>query len=194
MTHAMQHCDRPWWKRPLFWLIVIAVVALLVFAVIEQTSKGAVTPYSKLFDQIVAGNVASVSFSGTEIIGQFKHPVENSPSTGTAQGNSFRSRLPDFGDPTLIPELRRQHVVIDVVSPSAWTWLLGRVPWPMLMFLGALLIAGVIRLARGGKAPSGSAAPALPAHGIIGLVSGLFAKQQPGEGSPARESDKPKNL
>lgn len=192
MTHAMQHCDRPWWKRPPFWFIVIAVIALLVFAVIEQTSKGAVTPYSQLFDQIVAGNVASVSFSGTEIIGQFKHPVGNSPSTRTAQGNAFRSRLPDFGDPTLIPELRRQHVVIDVVSPSAWTWLLGRVPWPMLIFLGALLIAGVIRLARGGKAAPGSAAPALPAHGIIGLVSGLFAKQQPGESSPAHDSDERK--
>jgi ATP-dependent Zn protease len=192
MTHAMQHCDRPWWKRPPFWFIAIAVVALLVFAVMEQTGKGAVTPYSQLFDQIEAGNVASVSFNGTEVSGQFKHPVDTSPATGAVKVNAFRSRLPDFGDPTLIPALRKQHVVIDVASPSAWTWLLGRLPWPMLIFLGALLVAGLVRLARGGKASAGSAAPGLPGHGIIGLVSGLIAKQQPDEGSPARDRDEPK--
>ena len=60
MPNTMKHCERPWWKRPSFWFIVIAVVALLVFVVIEQTRKGAVTPYSKLFGQIEAGNVASV--------------------------------------------------------------------------------------------------------------------------------------
>jgi len=193
MPHAMEQCHRPWWKRPPFWFIVLAVVVLLVVAVFEQTSKGAVTPYSKLFDQIEAGNVASVTFCGTEIVGQFKHPLDNSPSTGTAQGNAFRSRLPDFGDPTLIPELRRQHVVIDVTTPSAWTWLAGRVPWPMLIFLGALLVAGLVRLARGGKAPSGSATPTLPAHGIMGLVSRLFAKPEQSASPPRNDGDGPKS-
>ena len=193
MPHAMEHCHRPWWKRPPFWFIVIAVVILLAVTVIEQTGTLAVTPYSTLFAQIEAGNVASVTFNGTEITGQFKHPLDTSPAAGTAQGNAFRSRLPDFGDPTLIPALRKQNVVIDVASPSAWTWLLGRVPWPMLIFLGALLVAGLVRFARGGKAPAGSAAPALPGHGIIGLVFGLFAKQKPGEDSPRRDSDEPRN-
>jgi len=193
MQRTMEHCQRPWWKRPPFWFIVIAVVVLLAAAAIEQTGKRAVTPYSTFLDQVEAGNVASVTFHGTEIVGQFKHPLENSHSTGTERSNSFRSRLPDFGDPTLIPELRRQHVLIDVTAPSAWTWLLARVPWPMLIFLGALLIAGLVRLARGGKALPGSAAPALPAHGIIGLVSELFAKQPTGAATPARDDDEPKS-
>ena len=193
MTHAMEHCHRPWWKRPPFWFIVISVIVLLAVAVIEQTGMGAVLPYSTFFDQIEAGNVASVTFRGTEITGQFKHPLSNSPAAGTAQGNSFRSRLPDFGDPTLIPDLRRQHVVIDVATPSAWTWLLGRVPWPMLIFLGALLVAGLVRLARGGKAPSGSATPTLPAHGIMGLVSRLFAKPEQSASPPRNDGDEPKS-
>ena len=191
MTHAMEHCHRPWWKRPPFWFIVIAAVLLIVVAVIEQTSKRALTPYSTFFDQIEAGNVASVTFHGTEIIGQFKHPLDSSFPKGTAQGNSFRSRVPDFGDSTLIPELRKRHVAIDVTSPSAWTWLLGRVPWPMLIIVIAMLVAGFIRLVRGRKAQSGSAMPTLPTHGMIGLVSGLFAKQHPGESPPARYSDEP---
>jgi len=192
MTHAMEHCHRPWWKRPPFWFIVIAAVLLIVVAVIEQTSKRVLMPYSTFFDQIEAGNVASVTLHGTEIIGQFKHRLDNSPPTGTAQGNSFRSRVPDFGDPTLIPELRKQHVVVDVTSPSAWTWLLGRMPWPMLIIVIAMLVAGFVRLVRRGKAQSGSATPTLPTHGMIGLVSGLFAKQQQPASPPTRDSDEPK--
>lgn len=194
MTQAMEHCHRPWWKRPPFWFIVSAAVLLLSVAVIEQTDKRAPTPYGTFLDQVEAGNIASVTFQGTEIVGRFKHPSDNSPSGGTAQSDSFRSRVPDFGDPTLIPALRKQHVAIDVASPSAWTWLLGRVPWPMLIFVGAMLVVGFVRLVRGGKTPSGSAAPALPAHGMMGLlVSGLFAKQRPGESPPTRDSDEPKS-
>lgn len=185
MPHEMKHCNRPWWKRPPAWFIAIAAVLLLSWVVVEQTDKPAATPYSAFLDQVVAGNVASVTFQGTEIHGRFKHPLD-----GT-QRDTFSVRVPDVGDPTLIPALHKQHVTIDVASPSAWTWLLGRVPWPMLILVGAILIAGVVRLARGGKAPSGTPASTLPAHGIIGLVSGLFAKQRPDESPTTRDNDEP---
>jgi cell division protease FtsH len=189
----MEHCDRPWWKRPPLWFIAIVAVLLLVVAVMEQTGKRAATPYSAFLDQVEAGNIASVTIQGTEITGRFKHPLDGSPSGGgTAQSDSFRTRVPDFGDPALIPELRTQHVAIDVKSPSAWTWLLGRVPWPMVIFVGAILVAGLVRLARGGKAQSGSAPPTLPAHGMIGLVSGLFAKRRPDASTTTRDSDEAK--
>jgi len=184
----MEHCDRPWWKRPPVWFIVIVAV-LLAVVVMEQIGKRAATPYGVFLDQVEAGNIASVTFQGTEIAGRFKHPLDNSPSGGTAQSDSFHTRVPDFGDPALIPELRRQHVAIDVISPSAWTWLLGRVPWPMLIFVGAILVAGLVRVIRGRKAQLGSAAPTLPAHGMIGLVSGLFAKRREDGSPPTRDSD-----
>lgn len=193
MTHAMQHCDRPCWKRPPVWFIAIAAAVLIGVALFEQTDKRAATPYSTFLDQVEAGNVASVAFQGTEIIGRFKHPLDNSPSSGTVQNDSFRSRVPDFGDPTLIPALRKQHVVINIASPSAWIWLLGRVPWPMLIFVGAMLVIGFVRLVRGGKTQSESAAPTLPTHGMIGLVSRLFTKQRPGESPPTRDGDEPKS-
>jgi hypothetical protein len=124
-----EHSHRPWWKRRGLWAIVLAaVLALIVVAVIEQTSQLAATPYGDFLDQLEAGNVASVSFRGTEIDGQFKKPLNATASNSTAQTNMFRTRVPDFGDPTLIPELRRQHVAIDVVSSTSWLRLLGRRP------------------------------------------------------------------
>ena len=187
MTHAMKHCDRPWWKRPPVWFIAIAAVALLSVAVVEQTDKPAAMPYSTFLDQVEAGNVASVSFQGTEIHGRFKHPPDN------AQNDTFSTRAPDFGDPALIAELRKQHVAIEVSAPSPWTSVLARIPWPMLVFLGVVLVAALVRLVRGGKAPSGSAAAALPTHGMMGLLSGLFAKQRPGENPPTHDGDEPKS-
>lgn len=184
--HAMKHCDRPWWKRPPVWFIAIVVLALIGVAVVKQTDKPAATPYSTFLDQVEAGKIANVTFEGMEIHGSFKQ------SSGGAQRDSFRTRVPDFGDPTLIPVLRMEHVAIDVAAPSAWRWLLGRLPWPMLLFVGVILVIGFIRLLRGGKAQSGSAAHTLPAHGILGLVSGLFAKKSHDETPAARDSDEPK--
>lgn len=28
MTHAMEHCERPWWERPPVWLIGIALAGM----------------------------------------------------------------------------------------------------------------------------------------------------------------------
>ena len=196
MTHAMEHCHRPWWKRPPVWFIAIAAAALLSWAVVEQTGQPAAMPYSTFLDQVEAGNVASVTFQGAEISGRFKQPSEGSPSSAATPGASLRSRVPDFGDPALMPTLHKQHVAIDVALPSAWNWLLGRLPWPMLIIVGAALVIGFVRLMRGGQAQAGSAVSALPAHGLPGLVSRLFATRHPGgnpENPPPRDGDEPKS-
>lgn len=196
MAHAMEHCHRPWWKRPPVWFIAIAAVLLLigVWTEIEPTGQSTATPYSAFLDQLEAGNVASVTFHGTQIDGRYKHPLDiASPSGAKARRDTFRSQVPDVGDSTLIPELRKQHVVIDVSSPSQWTSLLAHLPWPMLLFLGVAILAGFVRLMRGGKAPSGSVASTLPAHGMIGLVSRLFAKRDQNVSPPTNDSDEPKN-
>jgi len=194
MPHAMEHCHRPWWKRPPFWFLVIAaVIALLIVYIPETDGNPTPTPYSTFLDQVEAGNVASVTFQGTEIHGRYKHPLDSAPSGGTVPRDTFSSRVPDFGDPTLIPALRKQHVAIDVSPPSQWAALLARIPWPMLLFLGAVMIAALVRLLRGGKVQSGPAVPTLPAHGMIGLVSGLFAKRNQAESPPKHDGDEPKS-
>jgi hypothetical protein len=178
--------------RPPVWFIAIVMVALLGTAVAKHIDKTPSLSYSALLDQIDAGNIASITFHGTEIRGRFRHPVANLPSGGKAQGDLFRSQVPDFGDPTLIPTLHEKQVAIAVESQSSWIWLLGRVPWPMLIFIGAILIAGLVRLVRGGKAQPGTATPTMPAHGMIGILSGLFAKPGPGEKPPTRGGSEPK--
>jgi hypothetical protein len=62
----------------------------------------------------------------------------------------------------------------------------------MLVFLGVVLVAAVVRLMRGGKATPGPAA-SMPAHGMMGLVSGLFAKRDQAANPPTRDSDEPKS-
>jgi len=140
----MKHCDRPWWKRPPVWFIAIAAAVVLagIGIEIQRTDHATATPYGVFFDQVEAGTIASVTIQGREIHGRFKQSV-NSP-----QREPFSTRVPDFGDPALIPELRKQHVAIEVSAPSPWTSVLAHVPWPMLGFLGVVLVAGLFRLAR----------------------------------------------
>ena len=193
MTHAIGHCERPWWKRPPVWFIAIAAVLVLIFFAVEMGGREPAIPYGTFLDQLDAGNIASVAFQGTDIHGRFKHPVGDASGGGSAQREVFHSRVPDFGDPALIPELRRQRVAIDVTSPSPWAWLLGRIPWPMLVILAVVLVAVVVRMLRGGQVGPASAGPAIPAHGMIGLLAGLFANPRPAAHAPVRGSEEPRS-
>lgn len=185
MTEAHQvHCTKAWYMRPPVWLIGAVLAALVIFAVYESVGGPAATPYGAFLDQLDAGNVASVTFDGTQIKGHFKQPVAIAATTGAAPAETFRSRLPDFGDTSLIAELRKQHVAIDVTSSSSWTRLLAGIPLPMLLFLVFIVVAGIIRYMRGGKVQSGTAMPMHPMQGMIGLISGLFGKQSQPAGTP----------
>jgi ATP-dependent Zn protease len=179
------HCTRPWYMRPPVWLLGLIVVALVVFGIVESLGRPALTPYSSFLDQLDAGNVASVTFQGTQIDGRFKYPVVTAAANGSARENAFRSRVPDFGDPSLLPELRKQHVAIDVVTSSNWTSWLSRLPWPMVVFLAFILIAGFARLVRGGSAPAGGA---MPMQHMAGMLSGLFGRPSPATGSDTRDA------
>jgi hypothetical protein len=180
MTNPTQHCQRPWWKRPPVWLLAVVLLGALAYVVAKETGRPGPMPYGAFLDQVDAGNVASTTFNGSEIDGRFKHPLSNGLPTGTGQRDSFRTRAPDFGDPALIPGLRKAHVAIDVRSPSQWASLLARLPWPMLAFVALILVVALVRIVRGPKAGSGPDLPMHPGGGIIGLVSNLFGKKREG--------------
>jgi ATP-dependent Zn protease len=164
--------------RPPVWVLGLVLLVLVIAGITEKINKPASVPYSDFLYQLDAGNVASVTFRGTRIDGRFKHPIGETASTVAAQSNIFRSQVPDFGDPTLMPELRKEHVAIDVITSSNWVAWFGRLPWPMLVFLVAVLVAGFARLVRGRKAQSNAAMPMHPMQGMFGLLLALFGKKQ----------------
>jgi ATP-dependent Zn protease len=182
---AAQHGGfRAWWRRPALWAIaLIAVLGLIAFAVVEQTNQPAAISYGAFLDQLEASNIASVDFRGTEIDGRFKQA-----SNGQAQ-NAFRTRVPDFGDPGLITALRHHQVTIDVASSTSWLRLLAGVPLPMLFFVGALLVVGIVRLVRGRKGGGNQPVPMHPMQGMIALVSGLFSRQEASTEPPKEQRD-----
>jgi len=186
MTDAVQHhCTRAWYMRPPVWVLGLVVVALAIFGIMEMINRPAAMPYSDFLDQLDAGNVASVTFKGTQIDGNYKHPIGQVAANGTASQTVFRSQVPDFGDPGLMPELRKEHVAIDVVSSSSWTHLLGSLPWPMVLMIAAVLIAGLVRFMRGGKATAGSA---MSTHPMMGLIAGLFGKKDQAPTGPVSKA------
>ena len=157
---AQPHHTRPWYKRPLVWIGFIILAALMVFGVREAGGGLATIRYSDFLDQLDAGNIASVNFAGTQIDGQFKQPVAEKNVNNGAPLTAFRSQAPAFGDPTLLPELRKERVTIGVTS-SQWlgtgtaavlgivgAFLLAK---PMLLIIAAAFIAGLVKMLRGGK-------------------------------------------
>jgi hypothetical protein len=126
---------------------------LVADIVIEQAGKPAVISYGAFLDQLDAGNVSAVTFNGTGMSRRFRCAVVGPSSGGTTKTDAFASLVPDFGDPALIPELRKHHVAIDVTS--SWTRLLAGLPLPMLLLPGVMPVAGLIRLVRGRKGRNG---------------------------------------
>jgi ATP-dependent Zn protease len=188
---AHTHCTVAWWRRPPVWVAAVIVVGLAIFAIMEAESIPSATPYGTFLDQLTAGNVAGVTFKGTEIDGNYKQPVSGAPDHNTKSTDAFRTRAPDFGDPDLISELRKQHVAIDVTSSSSWWRLLAGIPLPMLLFLVFIAVAAIVRLVRGGKSSSSSNMPVHPMQGLLRLASDLMGKREPVEAPPKPAAAEP---
>ncbi len=194
MTDAVQAPrTRPWYKGPLVWLGCVVVAALAVYGVIEMGGKPATIRYSDFLDQLDAGNIASVTFAGTQIDGRFKQPVAESAATNGAPLTVFRSRVPEFGDTTLLPELRQKHVAIAVAPSSQWLGLGGTAvlgglaavllakPMLLLIIVGGF-VAGLIRVMRGGE---------MNIRSILSMVP-MFRSVSPGQSGERSAGDAPR--
>ena len=159
MASAVQQ-HRSWYKRPLTWVVAVILIAFAIFGVREAANRPPRISYGEFLIQLDASNIANVTFAGTQVEGNFKHSIAQAPVNGTAAQTTFRSQVPDFGDPTLLPQLRKQKVPISVTSSSSYwfgtTAVVGGIAAillakPMLLVIGAAFIAGLFRVARGGK-------------------------------------------
>ncbi len=114
-------------------------------------------PYSAFLDQLDGRNVSEVTIQGNGITGslktEFTYPQASSGASPSASASPsatpqptqtsdrFKTRVPDFVDPALLPALRAQDVTIDgnpIQGPSVWLVILENVlPW---LLLGGLFI------------------------------------------------------
>lgn len=163
---------KPWWSRPLAWILGAALLGVLAFGVVSATRRPATISYGTFLDELDAGHVASVTFSGTAIEGKLRPRV--AAVAGAASGaGGFRSQVPDVGDASLLPELRRQQVAIAVAASSGWLAWLGRLPWPMVALGVVIVVAWLVNRARGRDPRAGAAMPAHPMQAMFGLLGGM---------------------
>jgi len=167
----------------------------VVYGIVEMRGSPTMIRYSDFLEQLDAHNIASVTFAGTQIDGHFKQPVAGTSAANAALPTVFRSRVPDIGDPTLLPELRKERVAFGVAS-SQWfgigaTTILGvlvafLVAKPMLLIIAAAFVAGLVRVARGGKFDIHSILSMVP---MFRSVSSQSADQKEAAGdSPRKEN------
>ena len=198
MTDVVQPQSKPrWYKRPVLWISGVILVVLAGFIATQMGGHAASLRYSEFLDQLDADNIASVTFAGTEIDARLRRPIADGTSKDGSSSSAFRTRIPDFGDPRLLSELRNKHVAIAVAASSQWLGvggiaIVGTVAAvilakPMLLIILAGFIAGLIRVMRGGKMDIRGILAMLPMfRPITPEPESRNDKQQPGGELPGR--------
>jgi cell division protease FtsH len=136
------------------WMSFVLIGALLLFAYLAFQPGGFLgepayeMPYSEFKVQIAAGNVKDVVLQGHVAEGSLRTAPATPPSG--VQSTRFRTRIPDFGDDTLLPDLEKHGVTVSVAEESGrgtlWAVLLGMLPWLLMLALFYWLLQ---RAARG---------------------------------------------
>ncbi|MEJ2552786.1 MAG: ATP-dependent zinc metalloprotease FtsH [Gammaproteobacteria bacterium] len=140
-------------KSPVTWLSYALIGILLLFVYLAFKPGGmwgeAIyhMPYSTFKGEIAAGNVKEVVLRGKVVEGNLSKRIPSEPAG--IKGTQFRTRVPDFGDDTLLPALQKHGVKVTVAAPSGGGWsalLIGILPWLLMIFLFYWLLQ---RAARG---------------------------------------------
>ncbi len=129
------------WKILLFIILGFLILRSL-FSTQFTPGQGAQISYTEFLSQLDSGNVSAVTVRGERISGEFKKPVQQKVGEAKPQPyKEFFTYLPSFGDPTLMPKLEAQKVVINTQpgnEPSIWG--------ALSTFLPLLLFAGIFYL------------------------------------------------
>jgi cell division protease FtsH len=150
--------------NPIWWVIMLGLLAWNVYAFWPRTQSTISLPYSTFIDQVKADHVKAVQISGSSIKGDFTQaqPVSElipvptiSPIATPTQFNAFvptepvtyttfTTNFPEVvGDTTLIPLLNQHNVEILVSPPtSPWFTILLTNGLPILLMVGFLVLLG----------------------------------------------------
>ncbi|HEU4974819.1 MAG TPA: ATP-dependent zinc metalloprotease FtsH [Baekduia sp.] len=144
--------------RGLGWIllafVVLEVTLLLVSSSTTPPVARVTVPYSPTFlQQVRAGNVSSISATGTAIEGDFRRAVRYPPSDRTAQpATAFKTEVPAFVDGSRLSALLERKGVAVTAKPTStsrgwWVDLLVGV-LPIVLIVGIIVL--LLRRAGGG--------------------------------------------
>ena len=130
-------------QPPTSWLPFVLVGVLLLFGYLAFQPGGLLgepvqeMPYSAFKEQIAAGNVKDVQLRGNVVEGNLR-TAPAAATTGGKQSGHFRTRVPAFGDDSLLPDLEKHNVTVNVGAAEGGGWsalLVGILPWLLMILL-----------------------------------------------------------
>ena len=134
-------------RAMLFWLLLFSVilVALNILGVGRPTTPQ--VDYSQFKEELRGGNVARVTFEGTDLIAQLATPSSFVVEGKTVKADRVLCTVP-FEDPTLVAELEQRNVAIRAKQPSIGLAQLILANLPFVLLAGAFLF--LMRQMQGG--------------------------------------------
>ena len=120
---------------PLVMLAFVSVVVLFIF--LQPAAKPVVIPtvaYTEFKRLVGNGQVSAVTLRGEEVEARLSAPTPIGESVEPR--GKVKTRVPDFGDPSLLPLLEAHDVEIDIrpeADDLAGSWLVGLLPWIILL-------------------------------------------------------------
>jgi cell division protease FtsH len=144
--------------NPIWWLVMLALIAWNIYAFWPRTPSEVSLPYSSFVDQVKADHVQSVQINGSAITGDFTQPLPlidlvpvptpmpgaTPVATETVTYTNFTTNFPDVvGDTALMPLLNQHSVEVNVSPPaSPLLTILLTYGLPVLLMVGFLVIIG----------------------------------------------------
>jgi len=111
-------------RSPRFWITLLIIFAVNIFVAnvlfAPQQPKSVTIPYNVFKEQVAAGNVVSITSTGTVITGTTRKAIGATPKASDT-ADHFSTVLPAFADPGLESLLEQHEVTINVNDPNQQT-------------------------------------------------------------------------
>jgi cell division protease FtsH len=129
----------PLWSRLLIFFILWGIISFgYVYFGVE--SSAVEIPYSVFKTQVVKDQVAEIEVKGQEVKGQYRADMRETDSESQAAGRRkvtyFKTVIPSFEDPELMPLLEQKQVIVTVRSDKMnWlgTLIISLLPWVLII-------------------------------------------------------------
>jgi cell division protease FtsH len=143
--------------------IINAILIIAFTAIYYALTQKTVTepafdiPYSEFKELLNDGALASVTLKGNQADGTLLQATSIGPQQEMSR--SFKTRIPDIGDESLLPALEAKRVEVKVLSPETegviWRVLLSILPWILIIAFWFWIINRAQRSMSGGLGGKG---------------------------------------